>query len=232
MRLTETSRYQAYGLSRDDLDRLAALGDMVMGAGFNVTGITVPEEIERMHFLDSLSLLDLDCVTRASSIADVGSGAGFPALLLALAVKCSVVAVESQRKKCAFIQRTAAALSLDNLEVECMRAEDYGQGPGREAHDLVVSRALAAMPVVAEYSLPLLRVGGMMVAMKADISVQERTQAQVALGILGGDRLESVRVEPFPGAVNRWLHIARKVDPTPSKYPRRAGIPAKRPLGG
>jgi 16S rRNA (guanine527-N7)-methyltransferase len=214
-------------------ERLAILGDLILGAGFNVTGVTDPEEIERTHFLDSLSLLDLDCVTAAKSLVDIGSGAGLPALVLALALPhATIVAVESQRKKCAHIGRSAEALSLGNVEVYCVRAEEYGRTAGRGAHDVAVSRALAALSVVAEYSLPALAVGGTMVAMKGAISDQERTQAERALAILGADPLEAVRMQPFLGAQNRWIYLARKVRATPSEYPRRPGIPAKRPLGG
>lgn len=198
-----------------------------------MTGLTDPHEIERTHFLDSLSLLDLGYVSSASSLVDVGSGAGLPALVLALALpNVKIVAVESQRKKCAYIGRAAEALCLRNVEVYCVRAEEYGRTAGRGAHDVVVSRALAALPVVAEYSLPLLAIGGTMVAMKGAISDQERTQTEKALGILGSDLLEAVRLQPFSGAQNRWVYLARKIRVTPIDYPRRPGIPAKRPLGG
>lgn len=208
------------------------MGDHILGAEFNVTGLADPLEIERAHFLDSLSLLDLECVSSAASVVDVGSGAGLPALVLALALpNAEIVAVESQRKKCAHIRHVAQALSLLNLEVYCGRAEEYGRSAGRESHGVVVSRAVASLPVLAEYSLPLLRVGGTMLAMKGAVSNQELTQAEKALGILGAGPMEAVRVLPFPDAHNRWVYCARKVHATPDEYPRRSGIPAKRPLG-
>jgi len=231
--LTETCYYAARGLDDAAQHRLAVLGDLILGAGFNVTGLTDPREIERTHFLDSLSLLDLACVSSAERLVDVGSGAGLPALVLALALpSAKIVAVESQRKKCAHIGRAADALSLRNVEVYCVRAEEYGRTAGRGIHDVVVSRALAALPVVAEYSLPLLGLGGTMVAMKGAISDEERSQAERALGILGSDLLEAVRLQPFSDAQNRWAYLARKIRVTPGDYPRRPGIPAKRPLGG
>lgn len=221
-----------YGLDGPAQRRLALLGDLVLGAGFNITGVKDPAEIERVHFLDSLSLLGLEAVSSAKRLADVGSGGGLPGLVLALALpRAEVTAIESQRKKCAHIERTAEALGLGNVIVRCARAEDHARTGGREAYDVVVSRALAALPVVAEYSLPLLRVGGNMVAMKAHISDHERTQASHALGILGADELEVVRLDPFPGSRDRLVYVARKVRPTPEAYPRRAGMPAKRPLG-
>lgn len=231
MKLEETDAYSAHGLDAAALDRLSALGDLILGAGFNVTSISDPQEIERVHFLDSLSLLDVAGVRAARCIADLGSGAGMPALVLAIALPAKIVAIESQQKKCAFIQRAADALALGTVTVCCVRAEDYGRGEGRGAHDMVVSRALAALPVVLEYSMPLLSIGGAMIALKGSISDQELIQADKALGILGGDSLEAVKLQPFPDAQNRWAYVAHKTRPTPSGYPRRPGMPAKKPLG-
>ncbi len=228
----ERAAYAAYGLDRTAQARLAALGDVILKSGFNVTGISDPAEIERIHFLDSLSLLSIPCFTAANSIVDLGSGAGLPTLVLAIVLRAEIVAVESQRKKCSFIERAVEELSLVNVKVCCARAEDYGRGEGRETHDVAVSRALATLPVVSEYSMPLLTIGGCMVAMKGTISDQERTQAEMAVGILGGGSLDSVKLQPFPDAQNRWVYIARKIRLTPSGFPRRTGIPAKRPLGG
>jgi 16S rRNA (guanine527-N7)-methyltransferase len=232
LRLLYTSSYAGYGLDAGAIDKLAAFGDLILSAGFNITGITDPEEIERRHFLDSLSLLEIEAVSSARILADVGSGGGLPAVVLALALPgVQVKAVESQRKKCAFIEKAATELGAENVVACCIRAEDYGLSRGREAHDVVVSRALAALPVVAEYSLPLLRLGGTMVAMRGSISDQERIHAARALGILGADELEEIRLHPFERAENRWAYTARKVRVTPEGYPRRSGIPAKRPLG-
>jgi 16S rRNA (guanine527-N7)-methyltransferase len=232
LRLAETAAYAAQGLDQAAQSKLAALGDIILNSGFNVTSVSDPEEIERIHFLDSLSLLSIPCFEAARSIVDVGSGAGLPALVLAIVLSAEIFAVESQQKKCDFIKRAAAELSLKNVTVHCARAEDYGRGPGREAHDVAVSRALAALPVVIEYSVPLLVVGGCMVAMKGAMSDQERIQGERALGILGAGSLDSVKLQPFPDAQNRWAYVARKTRPTPSGFPRRTGIPAKRPLGG
>jgi 16S rRNA (guanine527-N7)-methyltransferase len=230
--LSESKAYAGRGLDQRTQERLGLLGDLLLSAGFNVTSVTQPREVERMHFLDSLSLLDLPCVLSARRLVDVGSGAGLPALVLALALPAlQVVSVESQRKKCDFMERVAAALSLDNVEVRCARAEDYGRREGREAHDVAVSRAVAALPVEAELSLPLVAVGGSMVAMKGAISDQERIQAEMALGILGSETLEVVRLRPFAGAENRFAYVGRKTRATPECYPRRPGIPGKRPLG-
>jgi 16S rRNA (guanine527-N7)-methyltransferase len=232
MELTESQAYAGRGLDQEAQERLSILGDLILDAGFNVTGVTEPREIERMHFLDALSLLELPCILSAQCLVDVGSGAGLPALVLALALPAlQVVGVESQRKKCDFMERVAVMLSLGNVEVRWARAEDYGRREGREIHDVAVSRAVAVLPVVAELSLPLVAVGGSMVAMKGAISDQERIQADMALGILGSETLEVVRLHPFVDAENRFAYVARKTRATPERYPRRPGIPGKRPLG-
>jgi 16S rRNA (guanine527-N7)-methyltransferase len=143
----------------------------------------------------------------------------------------AVTAIESQRKKCEHIQNVAMALELGNVTVCCLRVEDYARANGRAAYDVAVSRAVATLPVLVEYSLPLLRVGGTMAAMKGPISDQERTRAIGALAILGADRLEAFRSDAFVGARDRWIYVAEKVRATPDGYPRRSGVPAKRPLG-
>lgn len=232
MELTETALYDRYGLSTSAREKLARLGDLILGAGFNVTGLRQAADVERQHLLDGLSLLTLDDVRSARNIVDVGSGAGLPALVLVIALDVRVTALESQQKKCSFIAEAARMLSLPDVQVVCMRAEDYGRGKGRAVHDLAVSRALASLGVVAEYSIPLLVEGGVMVAMKGEISDQEWIQGQKALGILGAGPAERVRLTPFPQAERRWACVCRKQRETPPGYPRRPGIPAKRPLGG
>jgi 16S rRNA (guanine527-N7)-methyltransferase len=231
VRLTATEEYVQYGLDARAQSRLSILGDLLLEAPLNVTSVSTAEEIERVHFLDSLSLLTIPQVQAACNIVDLGSGAGLPALVLATALPVRVVAVESQRKKCAFIENAAQLMELENLVVFCARAEEYGRSGARETHDLAVSRALASLPVVLEYSLPLLVLGGHVVAMKGAISNQERIQGEKAVGILGADSLVAARLQPFKGAENRWVWMARKSRPTPERYPRRPGIPAKRPLG-
>jgi len=208
------------------------LGDLVLSAGFNITAVTDPEEIECVHFLDSLALLRIRALREARSVVDIGSGGGFPALVLALALPgTAITAVDSVRKKCDYIERSAETLGLENVRVWCRRAEEYGRSEGRDAHDVAVSRAVAALPVVAEYSLPLLALGGLMVAMKGSVSDQECIQTSRAVGILGGDRLDALDLAPFGGSQNRRVYLTRKVRATPDAYPRRSGVPAKRPLG-
>ena len=132
-------------LDVDVQGRLSGSGRPALwGLLHNVTGVTDPAEIERIHFLDSLSLLALPAVSNATSLADIGSGGGLPALVLALARPAmAVTAIDSQRKKCEHIQNAAAALELGNVTVCCQRVEDYARAEGRAAYDVAVSRAVA-----------------------------------------------------------------------------------------
>jgi 16S rRNA (guanine527-N7)-methyltransferase len=232
LELIENAAYEERGLDGEQIRQLAVLGELLLGSQVNVTAIREPRLIERLHFLDSLSLLDLPEVADSAAVVDIGSGAGLPALVLAIARRTlAVTAVESVHKKCEFMQRAISVLGIENVTVVCSRAEDFGRWAGRGRSDIAVSRALAALPVVAELSFPLLREGGRMVALKGAISDQERIQGERALGILGGSGLKSVRLHPFPGAENHWAYISQKARATPERYPRRAGVPNKRPLG-
>lgn len=214
------------------VDALGTLGDLLLESAVNVTGHRSPLEIERKDFLDSLSLLGVEAVCTARSIVDVGSGGGLPALVLALALPHSrVVAVESIGKKCRFVEEAVEVLGLRNIEVKQGRAEELGRGECRGYFEAGVTRALSGLPVDAELVIPLLQENGVFVDMKGPLSDEELTQGEAALDILGAEWEEVRRVEPFPGALNRWLYVARKTAATPERYPRRTGVPAKRPLG-
>ncbi len=233
LKLVERDSYLARGLDARAQDGLAILGDLLVSSLTNVTALKEPHEIERMHFLDSLSLLDLPEVSVASDIVDIGSGAGLPALVLALALpNTSLVALESQEKKCAFIRKASQDLGLSNLSVECARAEDYGQGAMRASFGLAVSRALAPLAVVAELSLPLVKLGGVMIAMKGSVSNQERTQGEKALAILGADSMDIVRLHPFLGAENRWACVAVKRRETDPQLSPSSGDAGEETAGG
>ena len=232
MLLKETAGYARWGLSGRQMDRLSAFGDLLLSARSNVTAIRDPHEVEKSHFLDSLSLLDVTEISGASRIVDVGSGGGLPAVVLAIALPgTQVTALDSVAKKCTFIEGVRANLGLGNLSVACARAEDFGHTEARESFDVAVARAVAPLPVLAELSLPLTAIGGVFVAAKAALSNEERMEGIVALDILGSERHELRRARSFDEAENRWLFLAFKERPTPSQYPRRAGVPAKRPLG-
>jgi 16S rRNA (guanine527-N7)-methyltransferase len=183
------------------------------------------------HIADSLVGLELAPVARARAIADLGSGAGLPGLVLAAAIpEATVHAVESTQRKCSWIASLATAAGLGNVEVVCRRAEEWPRG--LEAHDLVVARALAAQPVVLEYAAPLLAVGGHLVEWRGRRSAEDEARGDEAAAELGMERVEVRTVKPFPSAEARHLHVFRKVGPTPSRFPRRPGLAVRRPLGG
>lgn len=233
MNLQETAAYAAYGLTPEMLDKLGRYGDLLLSSPVNVTAVCDPLAIEHLHFLDSLSLLTMPEVGGSELLVDIGSGGGLPAVVLAMvSPEMQVVAVESVRKKCLFIEEVKLALGLKNLRVECARAEDMGRSDARGSFDVAVTRAVASLAVVAEFCLPLVRVGGLVVVMKGPMSDQERIQGKNAIAILGGEEVSARQVRSFPGAENRWLYGVRKISLTPSEYPRRPGVPGKRPLGG
>jgi 16S rRNA (guanine527-N7)-methyltransferase len=183
-----------------------------------------------VHVADSLSALALECVVRARAVADLGSGAGFPGVVLAVALPdASIDLVESAARKCEFLERLCSATEIRNARVVRARAEEWAEGLG--AHDLVVARALAPLAVVCEYAAPLLAIGGSLVAWKGAVAESEAVAAARAAPQLGLERDEVVRSEPYAGSVAHHLHVYRKVALTPSGYPRRAGVARRRPLG-
>jgi len=196
---------------------------------FNLTRITAPEDFLYRHLLDSLTLLPL--IPQNARIVDVGSGAGFPAIPLAIArPDISIVALESSEKKCGFIHDVKEKLGLENLSIERTRAEDYARVKGaRDSYDMVTARAVAALPALLELCLPLLKVGGTFLAMKGRSSEDEVAASQKALKILGG-RVEESRTFEHERLEGSRLLVITKVKTTPLLYPRAAGTPAKKPL--
>ena len=189
-----------------------------------------PEALD-VHIADSLSGLDVRQLRGAARIADIGSGAGFPGLALAVALpEASVDLVESARRKCEVIERLAAAAEVSNVRVAAARVEEWGAGEGRGAYEAVCARALASLPVLVEYAAPLLRLEGVLVAWKGARDTAEETAGLAAAEQLGMSD-EGVRaVTPFAGARNRHLRVFRKVAQTPPGFPRRPGVATKRPL--
>ena len=199
---------------------------------FNLTAIRDAEEIRTKHFLDSFTCLLAMRDTAHERVIDIGTGAGFPGLAMKIALPAMrLTLVESVGKKADFCRHIVKALNLEQVEVIQERAEALGQMPvHREQYDWAVARAVAVMPVLAEYLLPLVRVGGSVLAMKGENGPAETHAAEHALRILGG-RLRQLVPIHLPGvAEDRYLVVIQKVAATPTTYPRRVGIPAKRPL--
>lgn len=197
----------------------------------NLTTIVEPQAIMVRHFLDSLALAQVWANEPPRSLADIGTGAGFPGLPLKLLwPQLRLLLVESVGKKTEFLQHMVATLALSDVEISTARAEELGQQPHyREQFGAVTARAVATLNVLAEYCLPLCEVGGLFVAPKSTDGPPEAEAARTALERLGG---QLVAIEPvhLPGVEARTLVVVRKVQETPGQYPRRVGIPAKRPL--
>ncbi len=198
----------------------------------NLTAIRDPGEVRIKHFLDSLSCLTTMQGTPMARVADVGSGAGFPGLPLKIVrPDIHLTLIESVSKKAKFLEHIVQVLGLGDVEVLALRAEQVGRMPAhREQYDWAVARAVAALPVLVEYLLPLVKIGGKMLAQKGETVKAEMEEAENAMKVLGGRFNKRVPVQ-LPGlAEERYLVVIEKVAPTPEKYPRREGMAAKRPL--
>lgn len=210
----------------------------------NLTSITDPAEIALKHFIDSLTILpELDQLMaaiktaaepsgrRRISLVDVGTGAGFPGLpLKILRPDIELTLMDSLAKRVHFLEETAAALGLNGVRCIHVRAEDAGRDHRyRESFDIAVARAVAPLPVLCEYCLPLTRVGGLFIAMKADVT-EELTDGKRAAGQLGG-QLEGQRsFDLVDGEQLRTILTIRKKEKTPAAFPRSGGKPRKKPL--
>lgn len=197
----------------------------------NLTRVVEPEPVARLHLLDSLAALPLIDATGPSRALDLGSGGGVPGLVLALArPQVSWTLVDSVRKKADALRSFVTALSLRNVEVLAERAEDVGRDvQRRESYDLVTARACAALPVLAEYALPLIAVGGSLLAWKGRLPGAELDAGADAARLLGGGTPE-VHPTGFDALGDHRFVVVRKSSPTPAGYPRRAGEPSRRPL--
>lgn len=198
----------------------------------NLTRIIEPDQIMLRHFLDSLTCATVTGDLNAATVIDVGTGAGFPGLpLKILYPTMQLTLVDSVAKKTRFLQVVVDELGLENVQVVAERAETLGQSAEfRAQYGWVVARALAHLPVLAEYLLPLLRVGGSMLVQKGASAQREISEAAHALDILGGNAptLTEIRLPQQPTA-HYLIHIIKSAE-TPAKYPRRVGKPSKRPL--
>jgi 16S rRNA (guanine527-N7)-methyltransferase len=192
----------------------------------------VDERAWKVHVVDSLTGLEVPALATARRIADIGSGAGFPGLVLAVALAdAEVDLIESVGRKCEFIRRAAAEAGIANATVRNLRSEEWAAAEGREAYDIATARAVGRLSTLAELASPLLGTGGVLVAWKGRRDPDEERQLENASGALAMKWEKTLDVGDHAGSEHRHLHVVRKVGPTPENLPRRPGMAKKRPRG-
>ena len=231
MRDTLTRGLPQLGLTTELIGSLELFSTLLVEKNkvMNLTGITEPREVATLHLLDSLSLIPM-AELAGKSIVDVGTGAGFPGIPLAIALPDSpITLLDSLNKRIDFLRESGEQLGLTNAEYVHGRAEEFA-ADYRESYDYAVSRAVANLPMLCELCLPLVKVGGQFLAMKSSHTEEEIAAAKSAISKLGG-KIEAVEDYTIPttDVVHRVVRI-RKVSPTPKKYPRRFAQIKKSPL--
>lgn len=218
-----------WGLPTGSVERLAALLELVADDPHAPTTVREPSVAVDAHIADSLTGLMVPDLADAGRIADLGAGAGFPGLPLAVArPDADLSLVESSGRKCEFIARAAARIGVANARAVRARAEEWIDGRG--VCDVVTARALAPLAVLVEYAAPLLRDRGVLVAWKGRRDADEEAAGGRAAAIVGLEGEPPLAVDAGPSAEHRHLHVFRKVARTPPQFPRRAGMARKRPL--
>ncbi len=206
---------------------------LIWNERINLTAIREPADIIRKHFLDSLTCtFAWREMEPPASLIDIGTGAGFPGIPLKILMPgLRLTLVESIGKKADFCRHIVDTLQLENVEVITARAEEIGaQDTHREMYDVATARAVAQLNILAEYLLPLVRVGGFAIAQKGNTAPAESQQANRAITILGGVIRPLILVMIPRVEEARYLVVMKKIKPTPAAYPRRVGIPSRKPL--
>ncbi len=196
----------------------------------NLTAITEPKEIILKHFIDSITILKY--IDDNSKLVDVGTGAGFPGVPLSIMnPTLKITLVDSLNKRLIFLQEVVKELNLKNIEIVHARAEEFGQNKNyREKFDIATSRAVANLATLSEYLVPLVKIGGKIISMKASNAKEEINDAQKAIEVLGG-KIEKIEEFDLPKSdIGRTIIIIDKNKCTPAIYPRKAGTPAKEPI--
>jgi 16S rRNA (guanine527-N7)-methyltransferase len=210
---------------------LETLLEMLAEPGAPVSERSV-ERARQVHLADSLAALEVEQLRTADRIGDLGSGAGFPGLVLAAVLHSARVdLIESVNRKCGFLRTAIERMAVANASVICQRAEAWAAAAGCEAYDVVTARAIGRLAVVAELASPLLRDGGLLLAWKGRPNPDEEGQLVRAAPRLAMEPIEVRPVTPYPGSRNRHIHLLRKNGATPDELPRRIGLAAKRPFG-
>ena len=221
----------ALNLPVEGIPALVRYGDLLIETNkvMNLTAITDPEDVATLHFLDSAALLTLESFS-GKSVVDVGTGAGFPGIVAKIyKPDLELTLMEPTGKRVDFLRYACAELGLTGVEFAKERAEEAARKIWREQFDVASARAVAALPVLCEYCLPLVRVGGVFIAMKGPDADAELGGSAVALKKLGG-AYGDTRAFTLPDGSERRLVICKKISQTPTAYPRNGGKIAKKPL--
>ena len=197
----------------------------------NLTAITEHEEVLEKHFLDSITLLLSKKLTEGCSLIDIGAGAGFPSMPVKIVREdINLTMLDSLNKRVNFLNTVVENLALKEAKAIHFRAEEGGKNKDlREKFDVATARAVADLAVLAEYAIPFVKTGGYFVAMKGNAPEEEINGAKKAIKEMGG-QIEEVKEVILPSGINHCLVIIKKIAPTPSKYPRKAGKPSKEPI--
>jgi len=231
-KLREQSEKIDVTLNKEQLEKLYSYMNLLIewNEKINLTAITEPEEIIQKHFIDSLTISKF--IQDKESVIDVGTGAGFPGIPLKIArSSVNITLLDALNKRLIFLNEVIDKNSLKDIQTIHFRAEEVGKNKKfREKFDVTTSRAVAALNILAEYMLPLVKVGGRCICMKGSNLVEEIENSKNAIQILGGE-IEKVEEFKLPNSdMNRTIVIIKKIKETPAKYPRKAGTPSKEPL--
>ncbi len=219
----QLAQYQQY------YERLVAVNEHM-----NLTAITERDEVYLKHFYDSLTLAWAypELQTEELNMIDVGAGAGFPSLPLKIAFpQLQITIIDALNKRINFLRDLVKELGLEGVTVEHARAEEFGNktAPAREQYDVATARALARLNVLGELTLPFVKVGGVLLAMKGSAAYEELAEAKKAITTLGAEIGDQIDVS-LPNGDPRSVIVIKKVKNTPKKYPRKPGDPVRKPL--
>lgn len=221
-------------LSDSQIDQFLVYYEMLVDWNrcMNLTAITEYGDVMKKHFIDSLSLVRAYDLSKPAKVIDVGTGAGFPGLALKIAFPdLEMTLLDSLNKRIHFLDAVIERLELTGVETVHGRAEDFAKPDKlRERFDLCVSRAVARLSTLSEYCLPFVRVGGRFISYKSEKALEEMEAAGKAVSLLGGRIADQLEFWLPDSDINRNLFVIEKVKPTPDRYPRRAGVPAREPL--
>ena len=231
-KMKENEKYFNFHFSVEQLEQFFAYMNLLIewNEKMNLTAIVEPNEIILKHFIDSITILKE--IDNNSKIIDVGTGAGFPGVPLSIMnPTLKITLADSLNKRLIFLQEVVNQLGLKNIEIIHARAEELGKNKKyRENFDAATSRAVANLSTLSEYLIPLVKVGGKIISMKAGGAQEEIEAAKKAIKILGGE-IEGIEEFKLPQTeIERTIILIKKEEHTPNKYPRKAGVPSKEPI--